>query len=72
MFSSLIVVSGVFLTCPGQHQAQPQQLVELGFKSVDDGLRFGAQLFVGDQADSDRVKEALTVAGATYRFAETK
>lgn len=29
-------------------------------------------LFVGAQADSDRVKEALASSGATYRFAEMK
>lgn len=29
-------------------------------------------LFVGAQADSDRVKEALTTSGATFRFAEMK
>lgn len=29
-------------------------------------------LFVGAQADSDRVKEAVSTVGATYRFAEMK
>ena len=29
-------------------------------------------LFVGAQADSDRVKEALVPAAASYRFAEMK
>ena len=36
---------------PGQHQRHQQQLVELRLEALDDRLRVGAQLRVGDQAE---------------------
>ena len=67
------VLPGNMLAFGGPNSKQTADLIIDSFADASAGtFKDVTVLFVGDQADSDRVKEALTVAGATYRFAEAK
>ena len=67
------VLPGNMLAFGGPDSAITADLIIDSFKDAGAGtFKDVTVLFVGAQADSDRVKEALTSSGATYRFAEMK
>ena len=67
------VLPGNMMAFGGPDSATTANLVVDAFADAGAGTFHEVTvLFVGAQADSDRVKEALTTSGATYRFAEMK
>lgn len=67
------VLPGNMLAFGGPDSAITADLIIDSFKDAGAGtFKDVTVLFVGGQADSDRVKEALTSSGASYRFAEMK
>ncbi len=67
------VLPGNMLAFGGPDSAITANLIIDSFNDAGAGtFKDVTVLFVGAQADSDRVKEALTISGATYRFAEMK
>lgn len=67
------VLPGNMLAFGGPNSAITADLIIDSFKDAGAGtFKDVTVLFVGAQADTDRVKEALTSSGATYRFAEMK
>ncbi|MBL0165311.1 MAG: hypothetical protein IPP82_17135 [Xanthomonadales bacterium] len=67
------VLPGNMLAFGGPDSAITADLIIDSFKEAGAGtFKDVIVLFVGGQVDSDRVKEALTSSGATYRFAEMK
>ena len=67
------VLPGNMLAFGGPDSATTADLIIDSFREAGAGtFKDVTVLFVGGQADSDRVKEALTSSGATYRFAEMK
>ncbi len=67
------VLPGNMLAFGGPDSAITADLIIDSFKEAGTGtFKDVTVLFVGAQVDSDRVKEALTNSGATYRFAEMK
>jgi hypothetical protein len=67
------VLPGNMLAFGGPQSSVTADLIIDSFKEAGAGtFKDVTVLFVGAQADSDRVKEALTQSGATYRFAEMK
>ena len=67
------VLPGNMLAFGGPDSAITADLIIDSFKEAGAGtFKDVTVLFVGGQADTERVKEALTASGATYRFAEMK
>lgn len=67
------VLPGNMLAFGGPDSVITADLIIDSFKEAGAGtFKDVTVLFVGAQADTDRVKEALTSSGATYRFAEMK
>lgn len=67
------VLPGNMLAFGGPDSAITANLIIDSFNEAGAGtFKDVTVLFVGAQADTDRVKEALTSSGATYRFAEMK
>src|SRR5690606_38659840 len=67
------VLPGNMLAFGGPDSAITADLIVDAFRDAGAGtFKDVTVLFVGAQADSERVKEALAPAGATYRFAEMK
>ena len=67
------VLPGNMLAFGGPNSTVTADLVIDAFRDAGAGtFKDVTVLFVGTQADSDRVKEALTASSATYRFAEMK
>lgn len=67
------VLPGNMLAFGGPDSAITADLIIDSFKDAGAGtFKDVTVLFVGAKADEDRVKQALTGSGATYRFAEMK
>ena len=67
------VLPGNMLAFGGPESATTANLIIDSFQDAGEGtFKEVTVLFVGAQADSDRVKEALVKTGATYKFAEMK
>ncbi|HET9034104.1 MAG TPA: hypothetical protein VFN25_14515 [Dokdonella sp.] len=67
------VLPGNMLAFGGPDSSITADLIIEAFENAGAGtFKDVTVLFVGAQADSDRVKEALASSGATYRFAEMK
>jgi len=67
------VLPGNMMAFGGPDSAITADLIVDAFKDAGAGtFKDVTVLFVGAQADSDRVKESLVPAGASYRFAEMK
>ena len=67
------VLPGNMMAFGGPDSKLTADLVVEAFKPAQDGSFKGVVvLFVGGQADSDRVKEGVAKSGAEYRFVEMK
>jgi hypothetical protein len=67
------VLPGNMLAFGGPDSSITADLIIDSFRDAGPGtFKDVTVLFIGAQADSDRVKEALASSGATYRFAEMK
>ncbi|MGB0134374.1 hypothetical protein [Dokdonella sp.] len=67
------VLPGNMLAFGGPESATTANLILDAFIDAGDGsFKDVTVLFVGSQADNERVKEALARTGATYKFAEMK
>ncbi len=66
-------VEGTLLAFGGPNSAKSADLAVAAFAQATPGTMKGVKvLFIGDQADSDRVKAAVEPSGATYKFVEAK
>ena len=67
------VLPGNMMAFGGPESATTANLILDAFQDAGDGtFKDVTVLFIGGQADSERVQEALVKSGATYRFAEMK
>ncbi|MGA9341447.1 MAG: hypothetical protein WBV61_03825 [Rhodanobacteraceae bacterium] len=67
------VLPGNMMAFGGPDSAKTADLILAAFKDVQAGSFKGViVLFVGAQADADRVKQALAQSGAEFRFVEMK
>ena len=63
----------VVLAFASPSSAKLADLMVDSFGRVEAGLLKGAKvMFIGDSADSQRVEQAVTPSGATYKFVEAK
>jgi hypothetical protein len=66
-------VEGTLLAFGGPNSAKSADLAVAAFAKTAPGTMKGVKvLFIGDQADSDRVKAAVEPTGASYKFVEVK
>ena len=66
-------VEGTLLAFGGPNSAKSADLAVAAFAQTMPGTQNGVRvLFIGDAADSDRVKAAVEPSGATYKFVEAK
>lgn len=67
------IIEGNLLAFGGPESAKMADLVIAAFSKVDAASMKGVRvLFIGDAADNERVKAAVTPAGVDYRFIEAK
>ena len=67
------VLPGNMMAFGGPDSKRTADLIGEAFKSAGDGTLKGVVvLFIGAQADSDRVKDSMGKSGAEYRFVEMK
>ncbi len=67
------VLPGNMLSFGSPDSAKMADMIVTAFTDADPNALKGSQvLFIGDQADSDRVKTAVEAAGAKYIFVEAK
>ncbi|MGA9827877.1 MAG: hypothetical protein WBQ57_06000 [Rhodanobacteraceae bacterium] len=67
------VLPGNMMAFGGPDSAKTADLILAAFKDVQSGSFKGVIiLFIGAQADADRVKQALAGSGAEFRFVEMK
>ncbi|GAB3090609.1 hypothetical protein [Lysobacter terrae] len=66
-------VEGTLLAFGGPNSAKSADLAVAAFaKAMPDAMKGVKVLFIGTQADSDRVKAAVDPSGASYKFVEAK
>ncbi|MFC5570757.1 hypothetical protein ACFPN1_11865 [Lysobacter yangpyeongensis] len=66
-------VEGTLLAFGGPNSAKSADLAVAAFaKAAPDSMKGVKVLFIGAQADSDRVKAAVEPTGASYKFVEAK
>ena len=66
-------VEGTLLAFGGPNSTKSTDLAVAAFAQAAPGTMKGVKvLFIGAQADSDRVKAAVEPSGATYKFVEAK
>jgi hypothetical protein len=66
-------VEGTLLAFGGPNSAKSADLAVAAFsKAAPDTMKGVKVLFIGAQADSDRVKAAVEPSGATFKFVEAK
>ncbi len=66
-------VEGTLLAFGSPSSAKSADLAVASFANAEKGTMKGVRvLFIGDAADSDRVKAAVEPSGATYQFVEAK
>lgn len=66
-------VEGTLLAFGGPNSAKSADLAVAAFAQAQPNSMKGVKvLFIGGQADSDRVKAAVDPTGATYKFVEAK
>jgi hypothetical protein len=66
-------VEGTLLAFGGPNSAKSADLAVAAFsKAAPDTMKGVKVLFIGAQADSDRVKAAVDPSGATFKFVEAK
>ena len=67
------IIEGNMLAFASPASAKMADLVVAAFTGIDAGSMKGVKvLFIGDAADSERVKAAATPAGVEYTFVEAK
>lgn len=67
------IISGNLLAYGGVNSDKVADLVEESFKTVEPASMKGVKLlFIGQPADNERVKAAVTPAGVDYKFIEAK